>query len=282
MTKIKLIVNGVIVDVDKEEVSKGIETGELKIESKDLINKTSEDNVIYSKDEFEIFKTNLANEEYKKGKSKGNEMLIKDAREKYELDFEGKTIDNFADALKAKVITESKIEPNKKIQELEDDKKKLQQNYTNLEAEFTTFKTSITEKETRQKKDTALLGFIPDTGLKVNKNITLLALKNQAGIDIGFSEDGKAIPLINGQVKKNDKTLEPESIDIVVKEALKTLDLIKSVEGGSGEGDSDNESGKITEWDKFEAEMTKKGIVNGSEAFNIEMNKRIKDGTLKI
>lgn len=273
MSTIKVNVNGAIVEMDKEEVSKAIETGEININSEEL--------VTYKKDEFETFRTNLANDEYKKGKTAGVEMTIKDARDKYELDFEGKTFDNFADAFKSKILGEAKVEPSKKIQELEQDNKKLLSNYQQLESDFSSFKTGITEKETRTKKDNTLLGFIPQTGLKVDRDITLMALKTKAGLDLDFDESGNSIVTMNGQVVKDEKTLQPVNPESYITDRLTALDLIEKNTDGRGETDNTG-GGTVSGYDKFVKEMANNNVEEGSQDFSIEMSKRIKDGTLKL
>jgi len=274
MSKIKFNIGGVTVEMEKEQVSQAIEAGsEIKIENEDL--------VIYKKDQLESFKTNLSGEEYKKGKAAGLEMAIKDGKEKYGLEFEGKTIDNFAEALKKKVMDDAKIEPSKKIEELTKERDGLKKNYHELEDNFSQFKTQVTEKETRAKKDTTLMGFIPQTGLRVNKNITLLALKNQAGIDIDFDESGKTVIVENGQVIKDPKTFDPVDPSAFITEKLRSMELIEKPEGGKG-GSDEPGGGKATGYEKFVKEMESKGVSEGSKDFQQEMNKRVSEKTLEV
>lgn len=275
MDKIKMNFGGVIVEVDKEIVSKAIETGEVIIQDDSL--------VIYEKSSFEQFKTNLSNEEYKKGKQAGEEMPFKyeALKEKYGVEVTGKTLDNFAEAFKAKVLNEARIEPSKKIQELESDKANLLKNYQNLESEFNGFKTTITQKETQIKKDNTLLSFIPDAGLKVSKDIALLALKSK-GIDISFDESGKVIPTRNGEPLKDMKTMEPLSLSDLIPMSIKELGLIEDQKGGGNGGGDDTGKGGASNYDRFVDEMKKNGIDEGQLKFSEEMNKRIKEGTLKI
>lgn len=273
MDKIKFEIGGVSLELDKEEVSKAIEAGELKVNSDDV--------VVYKKTDFETYKTNISNEEYKKGKTAGVEMTIKDAREKYALEFEGKSFDNFAEAFKNKILTEAKVEPSKKIQELEEDKGKLLKNYQVLESEFTTFKSTIQEKETKGKKDNTLLSFMPKEGLKVGADIALMALRSK-GIDVDFDETGNAIPTINGQPVKDEKTLQPVSLASFIPEQITGLGLIEKPTGGSGGKDEPGGKPQASGYDKFVQEMEANGIDRGSEDFNREMNKRISDKTLKI
>jgi hypothetical protein len=273
MAKVKFNIGGVVTEMEAEEVSKAIEAGEVII--------TNDNLVVYKKEDFESFKTNYGTEEYKKGKTAGEEMLIKEGREKLGLEFQGKTFDNFAEAFKTKVLTEAKIEPTKKIQELEEEKKKLQGNYTTLEQEFNGFKTSVTEKETRQKKDNTLLSFIPTTGLIIDTDLALMALKQRSGIDVTFGENNLPIITKNGVEVKDDKLMSHVDPKAFVLNEITSLKLLKSVEGGGG-GTDENKGGTASNYDKFVKEMTDKGVNEGSMAFGEEMNARVKAGTLKM
>ena len=62
MSKVIFNVNGFDVEMDSEEVSKGIEAGKVELKSDDLIT--------YNKEGFEKFKTNLANGNIKTAKQK--------------------------------------------------------------------------------------------------------------------------------------------------------------------------------------------------------------------
>lgn len=268
MAILKLNLAGNIIEMESEDVSKAIETGELTIATDDL--------TIYKNDDFETFKTNYGGDEYKKGKVAGVEMLIKEAKERNGLDFEGKTFEKYDEALKAKVISEANIKPTEQITELERQKKALQDNYTSLEGEFTTFKTNVTEKETRTKKDNTILSLIPDN-IIVDKDIALLTLKAKAGLDV----DDNGIALINGLTTRDKLEQDiPLSKDIIT-EKLTLLNLMKKTTGGKGGGDEIG-GGSAGSYEKFVIEMENNNTKPGSEKFSEEMNKRIKDGTLKM
>lgn len=273
MEKIKFNIGGVIIEMDKEEASKAFEAGNIELQSNEL--------VIYKTDDFDKFKTNLAADEYKKGKTAGVEMAVKEAREKHGFDFEGKTVDNLIEAVKTKTLTEAKVEPSKKIQELETNFNNLQKNYTSLETEFNDYKTNISAKETAQKKDNTLLSFMPDN-LKVDKDIALMALKSKAGIDVSFSDTGQPLQTINGEVIK-DKSLEPIVLSKeFMAEQLTGLGLIeKQSTGGKGGGDESG-GGAGTSYDNFKKRMEANNISEGSEEFSQKMNEEMKAGTLKI
>lgn len=272
MGKIIFKIGGVEVEMEQEEVSKAIEAGTVELSSDEL--------VTYKKEEFETFKTNLSNDEYKKGKTAGEEMLIKTAKEKFELDFEGKTLDNFADAYKTKLTADLGKEPTAKIKELQSDLDKIRGNYSALETDFTSYKGQVAEKETRAKKDNALASYIPSEGLKVGKDITLMALKGTAGIDIDFDDNGNAIVLKNGQVQKNEKTMEPIHPKEFITSQLTSLDLLQGQQT-SGRGGGDNTTApKAGSYEDFTERMKANGIEEGSAEFSQKMQEEIANKTL--
>jgi len=266
-------INGVQVEVAEDELSKAVESGKLEIKT---------DHVIYKPEDFETFKTNLANDEYKKGKTAGEEMPFKyeALKEKFGVEVQGKNLDAFAEAYKQKILSEAKIEPSKKIEELTQDNEKLRKSYGELETTFNTFKTEITQKETRQKRDIELMKMLPETGLKV-KQADALDLMKLRGFDVDYDESGKLIPLKNGEVVKDEKLSQPIDIKTFAETALKSLDLFEKTAGGRGEGDSDGKD-KPGSFEAFIKEMKNKGVEDTSIAFKEEMQKRISDGTLTV
>lgn len=279
MDKIKLNIGGTIVDVDKELVSSGIEAGEIKIENDSIALVNKEDHVVYSKDEFSTFTGNLKKTSYDEGKIAQEEMLVKAAKERNALSFEGKSFEKYEESLKAKIIEDAKIEPNQKVQTLESDLAKLQRNYNSLTDDFDAYKNDITTKETRSKKDNLLMSLMPDN-LLVDKETSLIALKKRTGIDVDFSETGKPLQLVNGEIQK-DKSLEPMQIDKdFIKSNLETLGLLKIKEGGRGE--LDETKGGAGSYTAFIKEMETNGVNQGSEKFQVELNKRISSKTIDM
>lgn len=274
MDKVKFNIGGVVIEMDKEEASKAFEAGTVEIKSDDL--------VTYSKESFETFKTNLANEEYKKGKTAGEEMPFKyeTLKDKFGIEVKGKSLDNFAEAYKEKIIEEANIKPTEKITGLENDLKTIQTNYDSIKGDFEQYKQNIEAEKTQAKKDTTLLSFMPDN-LLVDKDIALMALKTKKGIDVTFNESGKALQSINGELQKDDR-LEPKEFnqDFVVNN-LKELGLLKEKQGGSGGGDNTGGGAKGS-YEDFEKRMQANDIAPGSQEFNEKMQTEISAGTLKM
>jgi len=281
MPIVKINLGGTIVEMEKEAVSSAIEAGELTIETSNLmvLDKSTEP-IVYTKDEHEKFIANTEKTIYETNKNTGEEMAVKKFRDDLSLSFEGKTVGNLLEAYKAKIISEANIKPTEKIQELERDLGTLRTNYSGLQSEYDTFKTTITEKETRGKKDNTLLKFIPDN-LIVSKDIALMALKAQAGIDVDFSETGTPLQMINGQLQK-DKSLEPLLLNKdFLTESLKTLGLLKASEGGPGGGDEPG-GGASGGYAAFIKEMESNDTPQGSLKFQEELNKRIAAKTIDM
>jgi len=280
MDKVVFNIGGVNIEMDKEEASKAIEAGEpIELKNDDL--------VTFTKDEYATVKSTLANDEYIKGRVDSAEMLQKAVKDKTGFDFSVKVVKNeknnvdfdatanvFVNSITPLIEAKASIEPNEQVNELKGKLTSMQDNYTNLETEFNTYKGDITKKETRTNKDNTILGFIPDN-IIVSKKIALLTLKSESGLDIG--ENG--IALFNGETKR-DKLEQDIKLDKdIVIEKLTTLGLIKKQEGGKG-GDDELGDGKQGNYEKFVKEMENNNIQAGSEKFSLEMNKRLKEKTL--
>lgn len=279
MDTVAVKVGEVVVDMDKEVVSKAIETGTLEIGvDKVKAFDPKKEMVHYTKEQHETYSKNLSDEHYNNGKVVGIEMSIKQAKEENGLEFEGKTMANLLSAHKTKVEKDTGAEPSAKIKELNTDLETLRASLTEKETEFTAFKTGIAEKETRGKKDSAINTAIPSEGLIVSKDIALMALKSQFGLDLTYTEDGKAQPTINGEAKK-DSLLQPVELKTLVTEGLTKLGLIKKVSGGAG-GDDDITKAKEGTWEAFIKEMESKNIT-GLERQE-EATRRQKNGTLVV
>lgn len=281
MDKVIFNIGGVNIEMDKEEASKAIEAGTpIELKTTEL--------TMFTSSELETYKKSLSDNQYKKGRIDSAEMLMKEIKDQAGADFTGKVVKNETENVDYKEtaslfvngitpILEKKVnqEPSEKLKEALSANEILRTNYQNLETDFNGFKTKIAEKETRANKDNTIMGFIPDN-IIVDKDIALISLKMKAGLDIG---DG-GIALINGQPTK-DKLEQDVALsqDIVINK-LTDLGLIKKIEGsGNGNGD-DLGAGSTGNYEKFVKEMESNDILEGSEKFSEEMNKRIKDKTL--
>lgn len=267
-----------IKNIDIIEKTLGLETGTLSTALKDEkeVEITLPELIVRTKEDQEKYEKNLRDSEYKNGKKAGEEMLLKEARERFELQFEGKTLDNFAEAFKTKIIEESKIEPNKKIDELKADNQLLKNNLKDWETKYQTLSETITKEKTEAEISSEILSAIPDNVILPKKDIEILFKTNYSVL----IEDGKKVIKKDGEVLKDTKTADPMDLKTVVNDFITERQFAKKVEG-RGDGD-DNGKDKPGSYDVFVKEMKEKGYSERSADFQKEMSKRMKDGTLKI
>ena len=82
-----------------------------------------------AEDDLNDLKKRVKSEGYNEGQVAGVEMAVKKGREKFGLDFEGKNLDNFAEALKTKTLADAKVEPEKRVREANEKLERLQGTY---------------------------------------------------------------------------------------------------------------------------------------------------------
>lgn len=147
----------------------------------------------FTKDELSILKNN----EYKAGKEKGVEMLVKEAKEKRGLEFQGKSLDGLLDAATKKALEDAKIEPAKQVTELTEKLKTVQATAQELQDKLSAKESEVTAIKT----EAIIFKDMPtETTLPSQK---ILALMKIDGYDYK-KEDGKIKWYKDGQ-EQNDK-----------------------------------------------------------------------------
>ena len=229
--------------------------------------------------ELEVFKKEDYNARIENLKStfqkQGQDFLIKEAKQKFGLEFEGKSIDTLAEKLRAKALEEAKVEPNEKVKELQSDLEKLRKNLEEKDNLIIQKETEFKQKETKRLiKDTLLSKINVETSIPKEDVLTILQSKYE--IDV---ENDNIIFKQNGEVLKNNTTLNPKTVDELYAEFLPNY--AKQPTGGKGEK---NETGhkKANSLEMFNEEMQNKGIALNSEAYNKEMMQRLSNKTLTI
>lgn len=271
--KVKVVFNGQSIELDKETITQGIEKGEVAI--------TDENILLFTKEENEKRLKNVETSSYNKGKKDGVEIEWKETKRKLGLDIDGKNGDEIIDAFRVKILADAKIEPSKKIQELEADMAKLKSNLLIAEEEKTKLKTSFELKEKEGKINSVIFNSIPEKAINetISRNdISALFKANGYGVDI---QDGKEIVLFNGEVMKDQKTLEPVAVKPIIEKFVTDKGLLKPT-GGAGGGDATPGQHTPGTLEAFNKEMADKDIKFNSPAYIKEMQSRIKDKTLKI
>ena len=271
-----------IKNISEIESSLGLPAGEFKKMYEDKAEREIPltDFEIVKKADLQDRMKNYANDEFKKKKDSILEIYNKEVfRDVFGMEID-KTEDSKSLAAKAreKILLDAKIEPSKKVQELESDLNKLRENSKGWETKHN----ELVSQMAKEKQQYQIEGTVSNALPKVKTKIPLQDMKvlfelkykpalNESG-QIVFHND-------KGEVLKNASTLNPKTIDEVMAEFQ--TPYIETASGGSGGSDN---PGQVKEggYDAFAKEMESKGISVGSQAFNVEMRSRIAAKTLKM
>ena len=262
-----------IENLEQLEKSVGLEPGKLAemISSEDT-HKLDLDNLIISnKNDYEARLENIK----KETKTAAVEIAVKNARNELGLEFEGKTMENLLNNFKNKIESESKVAPEKKYSDLHKDFESLQGVSKSWEDKYMSLENTYKQKENQRQIDNSILKSIPDNTI-LGKDDILALIKAKTEFNVG--DNGLEI-IKDGVVQKNQATLNLLSTDEYVSSFV--TPYLKTAEGGAGGKDS-NTKGNETSLDLFDKRMEAKGINIGSEGYNEEMSKAIKEGTLKF
>ena len=265
-----------IANIAEVEQSLGLESGKLTemLSSEESHKIDLESKVIMDKVSFEERERNLKTSTIEHAHS----LFIKELRNEFGLEFQGKTKENLVDAFKSKIENiknESVKDPEERFKTLKTDFEKLQQIVQTKDAEIETIKNDFQQKEKTQRIKSDVFKHIPDNTL-VSKN-TILIEANEKGFTFDDQDGVTVIKDKQGNVLKNSTTLSPIDVKDWISEFV-TPYVPKPV-GGSGEGD-DNRNSVVGSYESFVKEATKNGWT--SEKINEEATKRMKEGTLKI
>ena len=151
----------------------------------------------------------LKNERFNSGKKEGQticyDFAMKDVKKDFGLDIEGKNREDIIKAARSKVMSDAKIEPDKKISELNQSLENLRKQYetdkSSWEGEVSSYKGKL--------KDISIMNELqrntPDIkGLKSSQFATLARTE----FEFDFSEDGMLVAKKNGNIIK-DKMEKP-------------------------------------------------------------------------
>jgi len=262
-----------IENISEIEQSLGIEAGQLTemmtSEEKHTIDLSG--HVIKTKGDHDAFIGNIK----KESGAAAVEIAVKKARKDLGLEFEGKTMDNLLKFHGEKVVADANIEPNQKFDNLKKDFEKRGELITEWEGKYSKLEGDWkTEKQGRSINNT-LLKSIPDN-VSIPKEDILAILKSKHQFRNG--EDGFEIIGSDGQPLKNETNRNLVTPGEFMEEFIKPY--LKEVQGGGGEGGEGDRAPQAGSYDAFEKEMEKAGITGAD--LTMEMQKRIKDGTLKM
>lgn len=262
----------------KEDIQKLAALAKVKVEDLEAAIKDPEEKTIDVADGLHVFTeteiTTLKTNEYNRAKVAAVEIAVKDAKEKMGLDFTGKTIEGLIDAASKKAVADAKIDPDKKVQELQEKLTTVQNSYKDLEAKLSEKETEISSV----KINSEVFKHIPSFGENAPAlaQDEVLQLMKANGYDFK-NENGQVVAYKAGK-QVQDKLSNPVDIKEVVTGFLKEKKLLTKEETpggrGGGNGTPPAKFSSMTELKKhFEANG--KSLL-GSE-FSEAVSKAVKD-----
>ena len=255
---------------------KGIEAiaGALKLNVEDLTQVlTSEDEKdlelpkleIFTSDEFETFKETLKDShgkaKYDEGKTASREMLLKEMSKDVGFENTIKDPNEFISKFKESILETAKIEPNKKVQELETSVSNLQSQLSEKDSEISKILSQTKEKEVKLKVQSLFPDLTEKIGLNQEDMTTLFFNKGYEIKEDGVYKDGNIIK----DARENTLPLN-DVVKGFISERNWNTEQPKGRGGGAkGEGSSSSLPTNLAEYDAY---IREKGINAGSVEAN--------------
>lgn len=260
------------------ETALGLKEGEFKIlyDDKDEKEVPLTNLEIIPKSEYETRITNIK----KEAGTAAVEVAVKEVRKELGLEFEGKTIKNLTKAFGEKVLADAKIEPDKKVKQLETDLGTMKTNYETEKQRADRIEKEYQQKETARTINSNVISLLPKKTIIPVEEVADLAMRKATAAGIVADIDEKGIVVFKkGDDVLKDKNLVPLKADEVLKPFYESY----ITPAGGGDGGKDNPApGKPGSFEAFCIEMGEKNIGQGTKAFNDEMQLRIKNKTLTV
>lgn len=238
---------------DVEELTKVIATEE------DVDFKLPDGIRVLSNEDLEAIKDNHGKTRYDAGKLAGSEMTIKDMSEKVGLE-SIKDIDGFISSFKSNILDEAKIEPSKKIKDLETSLEKVQGLLTEKENEISTIEQTYRQKETKLQAQSYFPEIPENVGLSKAEASNLFFMSHEIKDD-GIYKGGERLK----DAHEKPFTLEDAITSFVTE---KKWNATPSGRGGGAGGDGGGVNGKPKTMEEYESYIKEKGISPASVEAN--------------
>ena len=223
--------------------------------------------IVRTKDEDEQVRENLLSESKTKNFTDAFEIQIKNMKKDLGLEFEGKRQEDFIDAFKTQILSEAKVEPNKKIEELNSSLEALRGQVSEKQSAYEQLQSSI-ENDKRKYKAQSLIPELPE-GLGLNKEeATSLYFMSHEIKDDGVYRNGE---------KLKDKLEKALSFEDSVNSFIESKGWNKKQPTGRGGGaKGEGQSGLPTNLDEYDNYIKEKGWAAGSQEANALLSEVVK------
>ena len=162
---------------------------------------------LFTEEDKNTFGTNRFNE----GKRAATEILVKDLKVKHGLDFEGKSVDTMLEAFKEKSLADAKIEPDKQVSTLKNEKKALQDQVTSLTGEKEKLTKEYNDKLFHVETKNQILSFIPDNTIIPKEDLVELFMNRHR-----VTQEDNSVVVYKGDQILKDNVLNPIPLKNVV------------------------------------------------------------------
>jgi hypothetical protein len=265
-----------IANLSEIETSLGLESGKLSemMTSEEEHTLDMSQRVFFDKSTYDERVGNIK----KESSNMASEIFIKELRNAFSLEFEGKTKENLIEAFKTKIQKEKEDgikDPEARYTTLKTDFEQLQSNYSLKVKEIETINTTNSEKDRKSSIQSEVFKYIPENAL-VSKN-TIMIEAEQKGFKFDIDEGKMVVRDSSGNILKNETSFSPTTVEEFMQGFV--TPFLPAVEGGAG-GKDDTGAGKAGSFEAFEKEAEKNGW--DAQKINAEIMKRTADGTLKM
>lgn len=259
---------------------KGIESlaGTLKLKVEDLTQVLSSEDEkdlelpkleVFTTEEFDAFKENLKDShgkaKYDEGKTASREMLLKEMSKDVGFETSIKDPNEFINKFKESILETAKIEPNKKVQELETSLSNLQSKLDDKDAEISNMLSKSKANEIKLKTQ-SLFPDLSEKGLTKEDTVSIFFNNGYEVKDDGVYKNGEILK----DSRENNLALK-DVVEGFVKERKWTVENPSGRGGGArGKGGS---SSLPTTLEEYETYIAEKGINRGS----VEANALLKE-----
>jgi hypothetical protein len=217
-------------------VKGGAEVLQKAIESEEKTSLELIDGSFVSDDELNTLKESRFNDGKKEGNTIGYDHAMKDIKKDFSLEIEGKDRKTILDAIQAKIIADAKIEPNKKVEELNTSLSNLQKQYeTDLG-----LKTQENDNLRGQLKDYRINGDLTDYIPEGLNGIDVKDFMTVAKTTAKFEYDNDVLVVKKGDTILKDKMEKPISPKDYLTELAVNKKWIQSEGRGGGDQGGDN------------------------------------------
>jgi ribosomal protein S13 len=216
-------------------VKGGAEVLQKAIESEEEVSLDFVEGNFVSDTELDTLKQSVFNEGKKEGGKISYDHAMKDIKKDFNIELEGKDRAKIVEAIQNKIMSDAKIEPDKKVNELKSSLENLQKKYENDLSTKESELSQLSNKLNNFKVNGDLAKELPENLNGIDHNDFLTLAKTTANFDY---EDGQLV------VKKGDKILRDKmEKPIAPKDYMTEFATNKGWINSDGRGGGDNNHG---------------------------------------